>query len=164
MAGITLKVKGLKPLRRRATQQERKWRSEFANRLPAASALVIAAVRRGNFFNKDSGKLKRSISAGPVVQSGASVRQDISWGVPYGRVLEWGPFRKRTWVIKARKAKFLRFAVGGKVVFAKQVTHRWTPKEMRPHFGPTLFRLRSALLRILGREPKIIFGGTGLGV
>ena len=161
---ITITLRGFKALRRKATRQERTLRSEFAGRLPQAVSLVIAAVRRGNFFNKGTGKLKRSLSMSRVRQSGTSVEQDALWGVPYGRVLEWGPFRKRTWAIKARKAQFLRFAANGKVFFRKQVTHRWTPKEMRPHFGPTLFRLRSALLRILGREPKIIFGGSGLGV
>lgn len=130
---------------------------DVAFRLPVATDTVIAALRRKSFFDNPTGKLQRSHKADPVRMLKFRARQDVRWTVPYGRVMEFGPRSAVAWEIKPKRAKALRFVVDGKTVFAGRVVHVWDDRQLRPHVGPTLEDLDSSLVRILTREPRMLF-------
>lgn len=46
--------------------------------------------------------------------------------------------------------KALRWTQGGRVVYAKRVTHKWSPRSLRPHFKPALERSRRKIDAIFG--------------
>lgn len=157
MAGIRLKITGLDPLRRKAERAKRDVVRDVGSRMPLAAAAIFQAIRRGNFFDNPTPKLQRTMTVGRIQKRGAQLEMDIGWGVPYGRVLEFGPLRRRIWTIKPKRGKVLRFKAGGGIVFARSVTRVWEKSQLRPHVGPTIFRLRNRLIRILGKPPEVLF-------
>ena len=60
----------------------------------------------------------------------------IGWGLPYGRILEYGP-SVSAWVIRPKFRKALRFWMegigGGGIVYRRYVLHRDYPSHRRPH-------------------------------
>ncbi len=157
MAGVRLKFKGFGFLRRLVSRQSRRINREVGNRMPIAAQAVVSAIRIGSFFDKPTPNLQRTMKIGAAKTKGRQTELDIEWGVPYGRVLEFGPARKRRWVIKPKRGKALRFMVGGRLVFVRSVTRVWTKDQLRPHLGPTLFRLQGRIADILGKPPEVLF-------
>lgn len=156
MAGFRLKVEGLRSLSRKVGMAHRGLTREMRQRVPQVTSMILSAIRRGNFFDRPTGRLQRTMRPGRVYSDLRGVGQTIDWGVPYGRVLEFGP-RVRRWVIAARRAQFLRFVSGGRVVFARRVVRRWDRSQLRPHVGPTIDRLRPLIVRELGKPPRVLF-------
>lgn len=100
--------------------------------------------------------------------------QAAGWGVPYGEFLEFGPRRKKRWIIRPKgfrsdvklgrsgagqALQFLRFEVGGVIKYARQVEHKWTKRELRKHFGPALKKLRAGINRDLSTIPNRVVRG-----
>lgn len=147
--GINLKIDKPAELARFNRRLRRKVVVIMGRRLNQAADMIISEVKSGSFFDNPTGKLQESISKGRVRRRRGAISIDMGWGVPYGKTVEFGP-RKKTWKIRARFAKALRFQAGGGIVFAKEVTHRWTPAEQRPHFAPTIKRLAPRIRKTLG--------------
>jgi hypothetical protein len=124
---------------------------------------IITDIRRDEeLFSNETGRLKASLwtkrGKDPVPV------QEMGWAVPYGEVLEFGPKRKKTWVIRPKgfrsdvnlgrsgagqSLKALRFESKGRIVYARKVTHRWTSAELRPHFRPWMDHWRRHILQDL---------------
>ena len=54
-------------------------------------------------------------------ENGGNFIATVGTDVPYAKILEFGV--SRPWLIEARTAKTLRFAVGGRTLFRKRVLH-----------------------------------------
>jgi len=89
-----------------------------------------------------TGKLRRSIKAGPVTAKGTTVHGSVTAHAEHGIFVHEGT---RPHVIRARKAKALRFVVDGRVVFAQSVNH--------PGTKPNKFMLRA----VKGEAPRLGF-------
>lgn len=93
-------------------------------------AVEFAAVegaeeaRRVGRYQDRTGKLRSSIVARFISSSGRSVNWEILSPAPYSVFVE-NPTKPH--IIRARNARALRFEIGGRVVFAKQVRHPGTP-------------------------------------
>jgi len=128
------------------------------------NALDVALQRKiqteklsGQVLTARSGKLRDSIRALPVVESGTDLVGEVkgAGGVaPYGRVHEYGG--RGPYTIVPVKAKALRFMVGGKVVFARMVNHpplarrsfmRVSLEEMAPEI---VAGLRATVAEVIG--------------
>jgi hypothetical protein len=98
----------------------------------------------------------------------------MGWAVPYGYVLEWGPYKKRVWYIKPKGFRsevnlgrsgggqalsFLRFEYKGKIVFARKVKHTWTRAQLRPHFEPWMNHYQRRILADIGDIPRQVIEG-----
>jgi hypothetical protein len=132
---------------------------------------LIADIRRGPWFTRDSGVLKGGLykTRPRMRKSGASI--DVGWGGPasvYGPVLETGP-KKRAWVIQpvglktdGSPVKALRWFAGGSVVYAKKVVRRWSTKSLRPHFGPAYDRMKPFARRVTQQAMSEAWIAVGL--
>lgn len=127
----------------------------LGRRLEQAGDMILAEVGSGDWFDNPTGKLQGSNTKGRLSRRRATVTLPLLWGVPYGRVLEFGP-RVKTWKIRARFGKALRFQVGGSVIFRREVTHHWTPAQKRPHFFPAAKRLAPSIRKLLAKSMKEI--------
>lgn len=93
-------------------------------------------------FKDRSGKLRRSTRHNVRVGRNKS-RLQLKWSRSYASHIEYGT---RAHVIRPRRKKFLRFRVGGRVVFARKVNHPGT----RPYkFG---WKASRAAHRVLGQR------------
>ena len=176
MAGvrITSTVTGVDEACRALTGTTRLTRAHTRKRLAFWGRRLVSSIRGDSgLFTSDHGVLKASLWTERSKDS-AEPAQEIGWGVPYGEVLEWGPARAREWKIRPRGFRSdvthgrsgggkalarLRFVAKGKVVYAREVTHRWTEAERRPHFAPWLDHItRFFLDDMLSINARVIAG------
>jgi hypothetical protein len=143
-------------------------------RLKYWSDRIISTVRSNyTVFDNETGKLKQSLWTSPV-RGVREPTQELGWAVPYGYVLEFGPVRKRTWVIKpkgfrsdigtgrsggGRSLRFLRFEAGGKIVYAREVRRVWNDSQKRPHFIPAFEKHERAYYKDLASIPIKVMSG-----
>lgn len=113
-----------------------------ARRTQAAAAEVMARDLERN-APKDTRQLSRSIRTGPqreargVVSSVTRVNPNRSPSSPDNvDVAGFNEYGTRPHVIRPRRARVLRFPVGGRIVYARRVNHPGTPA--RPWFYPTM--------------------------
>lgn len=115
-----------------------------------ARAVRIVDDRLDKSVPVKTGRLKRSRRT-RLSTGGDLLSAEISYSVSpdYGQFLDEGV---KPHVIRPRRAKVLRFVVGGKVVFARRVMHPGTRKHMgwfsRPTSAPDW---RLVLDRVFGR-------------
>lgn len=101
--------------------------------LQAMQRSVLRVLRRamqnltGRFLRVQTGRLRSSLTAKAFI-SGDEVVGIVGTNVFYGRIQEEGVLHP--WPIVPRRKKTLRFTIGGKVVFARRVTH--PPLRSRP--------------------------------
>jgi len=111
-------------------------------RILQTHALVIAAKAKlilGRVAKSGSSRLAGTIHTSPLRSISGQASIDIKWGLPYGRILEYGP-RVKQWVITARNAPHLVFysQYHGSIIKKKQVIHRWDKSQLREHVGPAV--------------------------
>lgn len=95
-----------------------------------------------------TGRLKTSIRPDAVRRVGPwSIESGVSATAPYAAPVHEGA---RPHVIRPRRAKALRFEIGGRVVFAARVNH--------PGNRPNRF-LSNAAHRVASADPRIRIGG-----
>jgi len=95
-------------------------------------------------FRDRSGKLRRSTNHSVRIGRNKS-RLRLKWSPRYAGFIEYGT---RAHVIRPRRKKFLRFRVGGRVVFARKVNHPGT----RPYkFG---WKASRAAHRVFGQRMR----------
>lgn len=93
-------------------------------------------------FRDRSGKLRRSTHHRVLIGRNKS-RVRLRWRPRYATFIEYGT---RPHIIRARRRQFLRFVVGGRVVYARKVNHPGT----RPYkFG---WKASHAAHRVLGQR------------
>ena len=148
MSSLTLKVIGAKAIIDRFQKASRDVKSDTVKNLLKAAALIQRTAKRkvsGPVLNVRSGQLRRSII---VQKRGSGVGAVVTVGpkVKYGGIHEFGG------VITPKRKKFLRFQVGGEVIFAKKVT---IPE--RPYMRPSLQENLEAITRLIGRAFKPLF-------
>lgn len=123
------------------------------------------------------GGLAQSIMPSRVYKQGSTMHAHVRWGLPYGKILEWGP-SKKSWDIKAKHAPVLRFgwpnapqggftatATGSKggqrvmtltanVFYFKRVRHVDRPSHRRVHVKPAVEKQEPIFIRDMMRIPK----------
>lgn len=154
-------------------------RAHTRRRLSYWGRQIIKYIRRDHKLFRyanggATGKLKASLRTRRGRSIGGDIVQEMSWGVPYGEVLEFGPRRKFTWKIRPKgfrsdvthgrsgggvALKFLRFQVGAKIVYAKEVKHVWTTSQLRPHFEPHMKKHERGFLDDMGSITQRVLEG-----
>lgn len=86
----------------------------------------------GDVLKVRSGHLRRTIGPPTVRETASGAAGELAVRATYAPSQEFGT---RPYTIRARRAKALRFFVGGKAVFAKSVRHPGL--RPRPFFGPS---------------------------
>lgn len=181
----TITFTGVDEVKQELERVPRIIRGHVARRIHKYSNDIIANIRADHklfkYKNADAtynrGKLKQSLWTDKLETSDDDLQvQQIGWAVPYGDVLEYGPMYKKQWEIKPKgfrsdvggakwrsggmqALRFLRFNVGGKIVYARKVTHKWTKKELRPHVKPHVEKLEKKILKDLQSIPAKVFEG-----
>lgn len=109
-----------------------------------------APKKRQSYKRRRSGMLQKTVWRGAAKMDlkEGSARVECGWGVRYGPVLEWGA-DKPSWVIRAKKAKALRFRVGDSIVYRRSVVHHWTKDQLRPHWAVALKKREDEILKII---------------
>jgi phage gpG-like protein len=98
------------------------------NNLTVGSIIKNRMTGRGPFPPSEgklgvrTGRLRASLRATPAVVTGQTVSSSIGSNVKYMGIHEFGG-ETRPHLIKARNGKSLRFALGGRLIFAKSVKH-----------------------------------------
>lgn len=105
-------------------------------------------ARRVGQYQDRTGRLRSGIVAHFLSSSGRSVTWEILSPAPYSQYVEAGT---RPHIIRARNARALRFQVGGRTVFAKQVSHPGT--RPYPFAGPGMQQAERTLIRELEKLP-----------
>ena len=105
-------------------------------------------ARRVGQYQDRTGRLRSGIVAQFINNSGRSVTWEILSPAPYSVFVE-NPTRPH--VIRPRRAKALRFEVGGQVVFAAKVMHPGT--KGYPFLGPGYQQAERTLWRELEKLP-----------
>ena len=109
--------------------------------------IVVDKNLAGAVLKRQTGKLAgaqnlRVTDRGSVITAAVGFNKNT---VPYGAFHEFGV--PHSWLIEAKRAKALRFKVGGKVIFRKRVIHPPLPErsflrsalaELSPRVLPTL--------------------------
>lgn len=108
-------------------------------------------ARRAGQYQDRTGRLRAGITAYFASSNGRSVTWEILSPMPYSVYVE-NPTRPHT--IRARNARALRFEVGGRTVFAKQVSHPGT--RGYPFMGPGYQQAERTLWRELEQLPKAL--------
>ncbi len=118
--------------------------------LREGAELVEQSAKREHGYTDRSGDLTRSIEAQPVTGAFYAHNQgaDVSADAGHAKFVHGGT---KPHVIRARKAKALRFQAGGKTVFARSVNH--------PGTEPEPF-LTEALERELDNAADRVFSGA----
>lgn len=97
-------------------------RAQAARRMAAATGVMVAALDAAVPVDKGTLKRARRVSGIRSTQTGYSV--DVSYpGVPQAGFTEDGT---RPHTIRAKRARALRFVVGGRTVYARVVHHPGT--------------------------------------
>lgn len=117
-------------------------------------AVEAAAIEGAEFaravgrYQDRTGRLRSGITAHFISSDGRSVTWEILSPAPYSMYVEAGT---RPHIIRAKNAKALRFEIGGRVVFAKQVRHPGT--QPYPFAGPGMQQAERTLVRELEKLP-----------
>lgn len=124
---------------------------DFARKMTAAPKIVerelVSATNRitlqGERWAKElaavkTGQMRRSIAATPAKFAGGTVTGKYGTATPYAKYVEFG---RRGF--SAPPGKYLRFEIGGRVIFTKRVG----PAKARPFIRPSLERLRPLVPR-----------------
>lgn len=125
---------------RKAQRKLRKVLSKHGNK-------ILSSVRRRKTLfdrtntHKGQPSLQRSVWTEQTNKAGEHI-QAMGWDVEHGPVLEYGPLRKRRWIVPGP----VRWKVGAKVQWAERVERKWSRNQLRPHFVPAVNRI----------EPKFI--------
>jgi hypothetical protein len=166
------RVRGVRAFVRSLERADKVARAHIRQRQTFWGNRVIRDIRGDHqLFSNEHGRLKQSLYTRRKrgQKPGESV-QELGWRVPYGEVVEFGPARAREWKIRPRGFRsdakgagkaltHLRFVVKGKVIYAKEVTHRWTEKERRPHFEPWIDHVRRFYLDdMVSILPRVLKG------
>lgn len=115
---------------------------QFAN-----AFISRTADQARQLVNVRTGYLKSTISADKVTRVGPwELSGGVSAGAPYAGFVHEGT---RPHVIRPRRARALRFEIGGRVVFAQRVNH--------PGYRGNAF-LRNAAHRVASADPRIAVG------
>jgi len=100
----------------------------------------------GQVLNVRSGALRRSIFSGvDDIRTRVEGWAKQSGDVKYGRIHEFGG-KTAAHDIVARKAKALKFMVGGKTIFAKTVHHPGSNMPKRSYMRSALADMRDAII------------------
>lgn len=110
-----------------------------------------AVAKSAGRYQDRTGRLRSGIVARFVKNSGREVVWELLSPAPYSAYVE-NPTRPH--VIRARKARALRFQVGGRTVFAQQVQHPGTPGY--PFMGPGYQQAERTLMRELEKLPAVL--------
>lgn len=104
---------------------------------------IRATKLHGSPLKARTGNLSRSITVTPATDDGGRIHGSVGVdrSAPYGKIQEFGV--GHPWTIEPKNRKALRFTVGGKVVFAKRVTH--PPLAPHPFMHPALEEKRAAI-------------------
>lgn len=105
-------------------------------------------ARRVGQYQDRTGALRSGIVARFLSNTGRSVTWEILSPAPYSMYVEAGTSPH---IIRARNARALRFQVGGRTVFAKQVSHPGT--RPYPFAGPGMQQAERTLIRELEKVP-----------
>ncbi|HYW76729.1 MAG TPA: phage virion morphogenesis protein [Gammaproteobacteria bacterium] len=128
----------------------------IAGAMPAAitaevnrqDALLEAYIKReklsGQVLNRRTGRLSRSIHSEPARREGSTILGRVGTNLIYAPVHEFGA------TIRAKRAKYLRFKVGGQWVMKEQVTIPARPY-MRPSLAERAPAIREGLQRAIGK-------------
>lgn len=107
-----------------------------------AAAEGAAEAKSVGRYRDRTGRLRSGIVARFLSDDGSSVAWEILSPAKYSKFIEYGT---RPHVIRAKAGGFLRFVVGGRTVFAKQVNHPGT--QPYPFGGPGLLKAERVLYR-----------------
>lgn len=153
MSSFTLKVIGAKAILDRFRKASSNVKTDTSRNLLKAAALIQRTAKRkvsGPVLNVRTGQLRRSII---VRKRGSGVNTVVTVGpqVKYGGAHEFGA------QIPARfpkRAKALRFEIGGRIIFAKRAAG--FKLKARPFMRPSLQENLEAVTRLIGRAFKPI--------
>jgi hypothetical protein len=81
------------------------------------------SIKANSKFKDRTGKLRSTSGGGPILMRRGGALIKITAPKPYASFVEEGT---KPHVIRARRAKFLRFVAGGQTVFVKSVQHPGT--------------------------------------
>jgi phage gpG-like protein len=99
----------------------------------------------GQVLKNRTGTLRRSINL-RVLESGTSTTGEVFTNLEYARINEYGGVTKPH-VIRPRNGKALRFMMGGKAVFAKEVNHPGSKMPERSFLRSALSDMRPTIQR-----------------
>lgn len=104
---------------------------------------VRSTKLHGSPLKARTGNLSRAITVTPAVDEGGRIfgSLGVDRTAPYGKTQELGV--DHPWTIEPKDRKALRFAIGGKVVFAKRVVH--PPLKPHPFMRPSLEEKRASI-------------------
>lgn len=153
MSEVNIKVIGAKKIQENFRRAARNVKSDTNKNLLKAAALIQRSAKRkvsGPVLNVRTGQLRRSII---VRKRGSGVSTVVTVGpqVKYGAAHEFGANIPERF---PKRAKALRFEIGGRVIFAKRAAG--FKLKARPFMRPSLQENLEAVTRLIGRAFKSI--------
>jgi HK97 gp10 family phage protein len=154
---ISMQVIGAKAIIDRFEKASREVKGETRKLLLDAGALIERSAKKkvsGPVLKARTGRLRRSIRA-RAQGTGMDAVAAVGSTVEYAAIHEFGG-KTAPRTILPRRAKALRFGVGGRTVFARSVNHPGSRIPEKPYMRPSLEENRAAIERLVGRAFKAI--------
>ena len=154
MIDFRIEAPSLNRLRRRLQEAPRIVREEMRAGMETAGEILRDEVQARTPV--DTGRLRKSVSVN-ITGGGAFMQVTVGSDVEYARWVEEGT---RPHVIVPRRARALRFLVGGRVVFARRVMHPGTQGAamFREGWEAAQPRIRRVFAARLGRVTRRLSG------
>lgn len=138
----------LSEFHRSVEQTEREMRTQIARGVNEAAEAGRDEAKRVGAWTDRTRRLRNGIAAVPAHGRGDGAESEILSPTPYSAIIEGGSRAHEIW---ARRKTFLRFVVGGQVIFARKVNHPGT--RPYPFMGPAAIKADAVLRKVIANIP-----------